>query len=147
MFTTHNLSLVDTKIVLDASMDKAKEIGVDMNIAVVDSSGLLLGFYRMDNAKFHSINIAIDKAFTASGTRTSTSRLSEVCLPGEAAFGVNTCVGGRMVVIGGGVPIEYQGNCLGGVGCASGNPDQDEEVAQAGIDSLKSYLEGKNDKS
>ena len=145
MYKKHNLSLDDVKTILEASRKKAEEIGIDMNIAVVDSSGLMLGFYRMDDAKFHSINIAIDKAFTASGTRISTGKLSEVCLPGMAAYGVNTCLGGKMVVIGGGIPIEYEGKCLGGVGCASGNPQQDEQVAQAGVNSFISYLEKNNE--
>src|SRR3972149_3895205 len=67
MITVPKLILEDAKIILEGAEKKAKEIGVDMDIAAVDDGGNLLAFYRMDKAKITSIDVAINKAFTAAG--------------------------------------------------------------------------------
>ena len=51
----------------------------------------------------------------------------------DMAFGINTSNQGRFTIFGGGVPIIIEGECVGAVGCSSGTPEQDEQVAQAGI--------------
>ena len=63
------LTLEDTKKMMDGAINKAIEIGIDMDIAIVDDGGHLMLFTRMDNAKITSINISIDKAFTAAAAR------------------------------------------------------------------------------
>ena len=55
-------------IVLNRCIDKALEIGVPQNIAVVDNAGHLLCFTRLDGAKFHSIDTAIAKARASAST-------------------------------------------------------------------------------
>lgn len=139
MITTLKLTLEDVKIILDASEKKAKQIGVDMDVAVVDDGGNLLGFHRMEKAKITSIQIAIDKAFTAAGARKATHEYTQVASPGGMAFGIHTSNGGRFMVFGGGLPIFVEGQIVGGVGCSSGTPDQDREVAQAGIDAFLTH--------
>lgn len=67
MIIVPKLRLEDAKIVLEGAEKKAKEIGIDMDIAVVDEGGNLLAFYRMDRAKITSIDVATNKAFTAAG--------------------------------------------------------------------------------
>jgi len=130
------LEFEDVKLILRGSEEEARKIGVDMDIAVVDPGGNLLGFYRMDQAKVTSIAIAIDKAFTAAGTRKPTREYKAVGAPNGPAFGINTSNHGRFMIFGGGVPIIVDGECIGAVGCSSGSPEQDEQVAQAGIDAL-----------
>ena len=53
--------------VIAAAEAKATEIGVPMNIAVCDESGVLKAFSRMDGAALLSVQIAQDKAYTAIG--------------------------------------------------------------------------------
>jgi uncharacterized protein GlcG (DUF336 family) len=130
------LELTDVKKILEASEAEAVSIGVDMDIAVVDGGGNLLGFLRMDQAKVTSIQIAIDKAFTAAGTRKPTREYKAVGAVDGMAFGINTSNQGRFTIYGGGVPIIIDGECAGAVGCSSGTPEQDEQVAQAGINAL-----------
>jgi uncharacterized protein GlcG (DUF336 family) len=79
------LTLDGAKIAIAASEKKAKEIGVDMNIAIVDGSTHLLHFSRMPNAKITSISIAIDKAFTAAGHKQGTHLYKEAVWPGGLA--------------------------------------------------------------
>jgi uncharacterized protein GlcG (DUF336 family) len=133
------LELKDVKKILAVSEAEAVRIGVDMDIAVVDDGGHLLGFLRMDRAKVTSIQIAIDKAFTAAGTRKPTREYKAVGAVDGMAFGINTSHQGRFTIYGGGVPIIIDGECAGAVGCSSGTPEQDEQVAQAGINALEKY--------
>jgi uncharacterized protein GlcG (DUF336 family) len=130
------LEFADVKKILAAAEAEAINIGVDMDIAVVDDGGNLLGFYRMDRGKVTSIQIAIDKAFTAAGTRCPTSEYKAIGAPNGPAFGIHVSNQGRFMIFGGGVPIIIDGECVGAVGCSSGTSEQDEQVARAGINAL-----------
>jgi uncharacterized protein GlcG (DUF336 family) len=140
MKTVAKLTLEDAKIIMAAAERKACEIGVDMDIAVTDDCGCLLMFQRMDNARISSIDIAISKAFTAAAARKSTRAYGETSGPGGVSFGIHTSNQGRFMIFAGGLPVLVNGQILGGVGCSSGHPDQDEVVAQAGIDALLQSL-------
>src|SRR6202012_4722255 len=61
--------------IIEAGMAKAKDIGQPMNIAVVDAGANLTSFVRMDGAWLGSIDIAINKAFTAKAFDVSTLEL------------------------------------------------------------------------
>ena len=125
---------------MQAAERKAAEIGVDMDIAVTDDGGHLLMFHRMDNARVTSIDIAISKAFTAAGARKPTRAYGEVGKAGGPVFGIHTSNQGRFMIIAGGLPVFISDQIVGGIGCSSGSPDQDESVAQAGIDALMHSL-------
>ena len=101
----------------------------------------MLLFQRMDNARITSISIAIDKAFTAGAARKSTRAYGEASGPGGPSFGINSSIQGRFMIFAGGLPIFIDNEPVGGIGCSSGSPDQDEEVAQAGVDALMASLQ------
>ena len=128
------LTLEGAKLILEGAEKKATEIGVNMDIAVVDEAGMLLAFHRMNGAKITSIDIAINKAFTAAGTRKSTSEYASIGGPGGPAFGIHASNQGRFTIFGGGVPILVEDQTIGAVGASSGSVEQDEAVAKAGID-------------
>lgn len=134
------LTLEGARTVLEGAVARAREIGVDMDIAVTDASGWLLAFYRMDGAKLTSIDVAINKAFTAAGTRKGTHEYAQVAGAGGPAFGIHVSNQGRFMIFGGGVPIFVDGQCIGAVGCSSGTAEQDREVAEAGIAALMQAL-------
>lgn len=127
--------------ILAGAMERARAIGVPMDIAVVDEGGALLAFVRMDGAKLTSIDIAINKAFTAAGTRKGTHEYAAIGGAGGPAFGIHASNGGRFTVFGGGVPVMIDGQCAGGVGCSSGSAEQDRDVAEAGIAALMAALD------
>jgi uncharacterized protein GlcG (DUF336 family) len=135
------LTLDDAKLMMAAAEKKAVEIGVDMDIAIVDDGGNMLLFQRMDNARITSISIAIDKAFTAGAARKSTRAYGESSGPGGPSFGINSSIQGRFMIFAGGLPIFIDNEPVGGIGCSSGSPDQDEEVARAGVDALMASLQ------
>ncbi len=143
MIMAPRLTLSDARLVLEGGDSKAKEIGVDMDIAVVDDGGHLIAFVRMDRARITSIDVAINKAFTAACARKATHEYAAVAGAGGPAFGIHVSNQGRFMIFGGGLPIFVDGQIAGGVGCSSGSPEQDQAVAQAGIDRLMKHLSGR----
>lgn len=137
------LTLASAQLAARACEARAYAIGVPMNIAITDNATHLLHFSRMDGAKLTSISIAIDKAFTASGHKIGTHMYKEAVWPGGAAYGIGNSNGGRFTTIGGGLPVVGKsGEVLGAVGCSTGTPAQDEEVARAGVEALERELRG-----
>ena len=133
MLTIERLDIDDASVLIAGARTKAEEIGVPMCIAITDESGNLIAFERMNGGKITSINLAIDKSFTAAGVRKSTHVLGEVSQPGNPAYGLSSTLTGRMVVVAGGVPVMSGGEVVGGIGVSSGSPAQDLEVAEAGV--------------
>ena len=76
------------------------------------------------------------RAFTAACARRATHEYAAIAGAGGPAFGMHASNQGRFMIVGGGLPIFCSGAIAGGVGCSSGTPEQDREVAQAGIDKL-----------
>ncbi|WP_278350542.1 MULTISPECIES: GlcG/HbpS family heme-binding protein [Marinobacter] len=138
MLTIHRLDLSDARILIEGAAAKAREIGVPMCIAVVDESGTLIAFERMDGGKVTSVTIAQDKAYTAAAARKATHDYNAANVPGNLAFGIHTEVGGRLSTVGGGLPVMVDGEVVGGIGLSSGTPQQDMDCAQAGIDHFES---------
>jgi uncharacterized protein GlcG (DUF336 family) len=115
-----------------AAEQKATEIGVAMNIAVVDAGANLVSFQRMDGGWLGSIDIAINKAFTARAFDMSTQELAGMAQSGEPLFGIHTTNDVRIVVFAGGIPLAREGSVVGAIGVSGGTPDQDQAVAEAG---------------
>jgi len=133
MLTIKRLDIEDANRLIAGARAKAIEIGVPMCVAITDESGNLIAFERMNGGKITSINLAIDKSFTAVGIQKGTDVLGEVNQPGMPAHGISSTLGGRMVTIAGGLPVTFEGQVVGGVGVSSGSPAQDYEVALAGV--------------
>ena len=134
MRSSTKITLEDAQLIIRHCKHQANKIGVDMDIAVADDGGHLIAFERMDGARITSIEISINKAFTAAAARKSTRDYGESSQPGKPAYGINSSHQGRFMVVAGGLPIFMDGEIVGGIGCSSGTPDQDEEVAQYGLD-------------
>lgn len=134
MRMTPNLDLNDAVRLLEGARARAAEIGVPMCIAVSDAAGNLVAFERMDGGKITSITIAIDKAYTAAAAKKATHEYGTASQPGAPAYGINSAIGGRLMVVGGGLPLIVSGEVVGAVGVSSGTPDQDRDVAQAALD-------------
>lgn len=135
------ISLKMAKVLLEASEKKAKEMGLSENIAIVDEGGNLKGFLRMDNTKFGGIEIAIDKAWTSVAMQMPTSNLAEAAQPGGPSYGINTTNEGRIVVLGGGVPLVYNQKIVGGIGVSGATSAQDIEVANAAVSVFEAMVQ------
>jgi uncharacterized protein GlcG (DUF336 family) len=128
------LTHAGARAILDACEAKAREIGVDQCIAIVDPSGALLAFSRMDGGRAGSIEIAITKAVSAASRRRATAEEAG----GDVLMGLRLTLASKAHVtnIGGGLPIVVDGQTIGGIGVSSGTIDQDTVVADAGLAAL-----------
>lgn len=140
MLTINRLSLEDARVLIEGARAKAHEIGVPMCIAITDESGHLMAFERMDGGKITSTIIAQDKAYTAAGAKRTTESYGAASQPGSPAFGINSAIGGRLMVVGGGLPVIIGGEVVGAIGLSSGTPAQDTQCAQAGIEHFLSSV-------
>lgn len=126
------ITLEDARRVIAAAEAKAKDIGQPMNIAVVDEGGNLVAHVRMDKAWMGSIDISINKAWTARAFDISTKELAELSQSGDQFFGIHASNHGRVMIFAGGVPLKRGSQVVGGVGVSGGMGKQDQAVAEAG---------------
>ena len=116
-----------------AAIDEAERIGVTINVAVVDRSGTLMAFLRMPEASLHSMDTAIDKAYTAASFRFPTSQWTEILAGFSEIVQRSILLRPRLVVFGGGLPIQVDGQVIGAIGVSGANVEQDEQCAMAGM--------------
>lgn len=135
MISLNRLSLAEAELVADAALAKAAELGVGSVIAVCDPAGWPIVVKRPDNAKPTSVDIAINKAFTAACHRRPTHTYTNA-QPGQEAFGIMNMHQGRFAIFVGGWPIEIDGEVVGGVGVSGGHTKQDIACCQAAITAL-----------
>ncbi|GAC1303047.1 MAG: heme-binding protein [Vulcanimicrobiaceae bacterium] len=125
------LACKGSHVIVHAAEKQAAAMGVPQCIAVVDASGELVAFSRMDGARPGSIEIAITKARSAARRRRATADEAG----GDVLGGVRLALASHLNVtgIGGGVPIVVEAQIVGGVGVSSGTMEEDTLVANAGL--------------
>jgi uncharacterized protein GlcG (DUF336 family) len=116
-----------------ASVAHAASLGLRINVAVVDPGGNLAAFLRMPGAFLHSIDIAIDKAYTAASFGLPTSQWHAALQQHSDAVRDGLLRRPRFVAFGGGLPVLENGQRIGGIGVSGGSEQQDEACAQAGL--------------
>ena len=122
--------------IIKAAMEKAKEIGTKMNIAVVDAGANLKAFLRMDGAWLGSIDISIKKAKTARFFDMPTGEIGKLSQPGGSLYNIEHSNGG-LISFPGGVPLkDKDGNVVGAVGVSGSAVEDDHAVAMAGAQAL-----------
>jgi len=131
------VTLEDAKKIIAAAEKKAAELGQPMNIAVADDGGNLVAHVRMDGAWIGSIDISINKAFTARAFDISTQDLGRNAQPGAQFFGIHASNGGRVMIFAGGIPLRRERKVVGAVGVSGGSGEQDQAVAEAGVAAFK----------
>ena len=139
MLTKNFPKLTDegAQAILDAARKKASQMKLPICIAVVDEGGHLLVFARIDDAKPSSIRVSLTKAVAAATRRTPTGPMpSADNVSILLSLGLPLASEGSLTCIRGGLPIEWQGTVIGGIGVSGGTESQDEEVASAGLVAL-----------
>ena len=117
-----------------AAVAKAKELGVPQVVAVLDESGLLKAFCRMDGTPLVSIDVSQNKAYTALFGMPSHEFFNFIKDDPALLAGVPHIP--RIVTFGGGLPIRIGDRVVGAIGVSGGSVEQDIECAQAGLDVL-----------
>jgi uncharacterized protein GlcG (DUF336 family) len=125
-----DISLQQTQAQLAKAIAKAEQIGIPMNMAILDTAGYLKGFVRMDNAFPGSIDIAIKKAKTSMLFRMNSEEVGNFLKPEVGAFGMENSSGGLMGFAGG-LPVKKGDQILGYIGVSGGPIDKDFAVASS----------------
>jgi uncharacterized protein GlcG (DUF336 family) len=137
-FERRSVSTELAKAVIEAAEQKAAQMGHPFAIAIVDDSGVLKAFSRMDGAPLLSVQVAQDKAYTAVGFGMATETWHDFVKDDPPlAMGAAPWID-RLIVFGGGYPIKVGEAVVGGIGVSGGHYSQDMEVAQAGLSVLVS---------
>jgi uncharacterized protein GlcG (DUF336 family) len=135
----------EARVMADAALAKAAELGVPETVCVTDAGGYPLILERMDGARITGPQIAWNKAFTAAGHKRSTHLFNSApdgpALPGNEAFGIQWSFEGRFAVFVGGFPIVVDGEVVGGIGLSGGNGEQDTACAAAALKALRDALQ------
>ena len=126
------IQLEDARRVIAAAEKKAAEIKQPMNIAIVDGGGNLVAHVRMDGAWLGSIDISINKAYTARAFNLATKDLAVQAQPGKQFYGIHASNQGRIMIFAGGIPLVRGGEVVGAIGVSGGSGEQDQSVAAAG---------------
>ncbi|MEQ8749972.1 MAG: heme-binding protein [Amphiplicatus sp.] len=126
-------------IAVEAAVAHGSRIGAPVAAAVVDRSGRLTAFLRSADAFLRSTDIAIDKASTAAGFRMETGALYVMVKDNDAVLeGLRSRSG--VALFGGGVPITFEGEIIGGIGVSGGSEEQDIDCVKAGIAAMDALL-------
>lgn len=133
--TRLSISQAASDRLISAATAKALEIGVPSAIAIVDESGILKAFRRMDGAALLAIDIATNKAWTAVSFGIPTHGWFDF-IKNDPPLLHGIVHTPRLVVFGGGFPIMDQGQMIGGIGISGGHYEQDMVVAEAALAAL-----------
>lgn len=132
-----SLTLEAAKLMAAAAEAAAAKNGWKVVIAVADDGGHALLVHRIDGTQSSSVPTALGKARSAVAYKRPTRILEEMINNGRFSF---LSAGGDPVALQGGLPVEIDGQLVGGIGVSGVKASDDEIVAQAGIDALRQAL-------
>ncbi|MBK8764387.1 MAG: heme-binding protein [Burkholderiaceae bacterium] len=139
-FQTKSLTPEAALTAAKAALEACRKQGYQVGVAVVDRAGITQVFLRDRFAGPHTVDVAINKAWTAASFRTSTLALATETQAGRPMSGIRAVA--RFTAVGGGVLIEGGGSSFGAIG-VSGAPggEADEVCANAGIKAIADSIE------
>ena len=131
------ITLQQAQAAVQAAHQKALELGLKMNIAIVDAGANLVAFARMDDAWLGSVDIALKKAKTARFFDMPTGDLGQASQPGGPLYHIEVSNGG-LITFPGGLPIKDAGNrIIGAIGVSGSTVENDHTVAEAGMQAVE----------
>src|SRR5688500_7104328 len=132
-----NITLEQAQSAIEAAIAKSTELGLKMNIAVVDAGANLVGFARMDGAWLGSVDIAMRKARTARFFDMNTGEIGKLSQPGGALYNIEHSNTGLITFPGGVVIKNASGDIIGAIGVSGSLVENDHAVASAGANAVK----------
>ncbi len=131
------ITLQQARAAVNTALEKSKEIGVKMNVAVVDAGANLKAFARMDGAWLGSIDIAIKKARTARFFDMNTGEIGNLSQPGGSLYNIEHSNDG-LITFPGGVPIkDAAGEIIGAIGVSGSTVENGHLVAETGAAAIR----------
>lgn len=129
------ISLENAKKAAAPAIAEATKNNWNMAVAIVDPSGNLVYYEKMDNTQLGSANVAIDKARSAALFKRPTKALQDALAAGGEGLRILRIQGA--VPVEGGIPLVMDGKIVGAIGVSGGTSAQDGQCAKAGADSIK----------
>lgn len=130
------ITLDQAEAAVKVAKQKSQELGLTMNIAVVDAGANLTAFARMDGAWLGSVDISIKKAKTARFFDMPTGEIGKLSQPGGALYNIEHSNMG-LISFPGGIPILNGDEVIGAIGVSGSTVENDHTVAQAGVDAIQ----------
>lgn len=130
-----SLILAEANRIVDVAIAKAKELKVNMAVAVCDAEGRLVAFNRIEGTAWITAYGAEGKAIAATAFGRPSVDLEDIgAFPAYAALSVRE--GNHMAPVQGALPIYRDGRVIGAAGASGGTGQEDEDCARAGIEAL-----------
>lgn len=130
-------NLENIKKMSEFAEEKASEMNIPIVFSAVDAGGNLILLHRMEESLLGSIDISVNKAFTACALKTPTSELSKDSFPGNSLYGIQNTNKGRIVIFGGGFPYVYKGKITGAIGVSGGSVEEDTQIGLYALRKIK----------
>ncbi len=137
-----SISLCMARALITAVEERAAQMGVNAVVAVSDRAGRPIAVECMDNSYIASFDVALKKSYTVVALKMPTITLKSLAQPGQSLYGIQFTNDGQIVVFGGGDPLIYNGEIIGGLGVSGGTEAQDTELSAYGADCLVRIMEG-----
>jgi glc operon protein GlcG len=118
-----------------AALTEARKNNWLMAVAVVDPSGTLVYYEKMDNTQTGSATVSINKARSAALFKRPTKAFQDALAAG--GVGVRVLALENAVPVDGGVPIVVNGQIIGAIGMSGDTSEHDGICASAGAAALK----------
>jgi uncharacterized protein GlcG (DUF336 family) len=131
-----SLSLAGARLVLDRALAHAEQLNVPVCAAVTDRAGHLLAFVRMDGAPLLSAQIAQNKAYSVVAFNGLPTHAWWDAIADDPSLRSGIVHTDRLVIFGGGVPVEHAGEVVGAIGVSGGSADQDCAIAKNGAEAF-----------
>ncbi|MET0307534.1 MAG: heme-binding protein [Sphingomonas sp.] len=127
------IDMAKARALIDRAVAAARLRGFRMAVAIVEPSGELVMFVRMDDTQYGSTFVAQKKASTAARYRLATAAIEQRTLAGR----IVTLGNEDQIPIAGGVPILVDGRIVGAIGVSGAAASEDDEVARAALDGFR----------
>ena len=137
----YKMTLEKAKLLAEAVQARAREMGVKAVVAVADKGGNPVLVQSMDDAYLASWDVALQKSYTVVALKMSTQKLASLASPGGPLYGIQFTNQGKIVIFGGGEPLEIDGKIVGGLGVSGGSAEEDTALAAFGRDKFKEISE------
>ena len=130
-----SINIETSKKVAAAAIAEARRQGFTMAIAIVDPSGDMVYFEKMDNTQAASVAIALDKARSSARFKRPTKAMQDILAAGGEGLRFLALEGA--IPVEGGIPIMMDGKIVGAIGASGGSAEQDGQTARAGTAAVK----------
>jgi|SRR5947209_4468757 len=135
MKTKKCLELNDAQAAMKAGLEKSRELGIPMSLAIVDEGGTQRLLARMDGASLLSLDVAMRKAYTSAVSGYPTGDFFDA-VSGEPPLLAGLAHRPDLALFAGGIPVVADGEVIGAVGVSGGHYSDDHVVATAMLESL-----------